>query len=292
VRCACIDIGSNTTRLLVADRVAGGLTVCAQDRAFTLIGRSLDASQTIPRAKLEEVCHTVVRQHSFALELGAEHVRCVATAAIRRAVNGSELGRMLASVSPELVLELLSAEQEARFAFIGAAAALGPREHGGLAVVDLGGGSCELVVGEPPDRVRWWDSVALGSSDMTERWLTGDPPPPQATTQAARHARELFATLQPPPARRLVAVGGGASSVATLAGGTVDLDGIDRILLAIRGLTAAQLAARHRIDIERARLLPASLVLLRAVCELFALPLEFGSGGLREGLLLDSGVHQ
>jgi exopolyphosphatase/guanosine-5'-triphosphate,3'-diphosphate pyrophosphatase len=292
VRRACIDIGSNTTRLLVADRVSGGLIVCAQERAFTLIGRSLDASQAIPQAKLEEVCDAVCRQHRLALELGAAQVRCVATAAIRRAVNGAELGRMLASRCPGLALELLSAEQEARFAFIGAAAGLGADAGPGLAVVDLGGGSCELVIGDAPDRVRWWDSVPLGSSDVTERWLSGDPPHQQALTQAARQARELFAALGPPPARRLIAVGGSASSLASIVGATVDLEGIDRVLDAIRGLTAAQIAGRYGIDPARARLLAGGILLLRAVCELLALPLQFGSGGLREGLLLDAADHQ
>ena len=292
MRRACIDIGSNTTRLLVADCDGADLVVCAQERAFTLIGRSLDQSRAIPEAKLREVRDAVHRQYMLARAHGAVQVRCVATAAVRRAANGAELARMVEAACPDLELELLSAEQEARFAFLGAARMLDLDAGAGLAVLDAGGGSCEMVVGDPPAQVHWWDSVGIGSSDVMQRWLSADPPEWDALGEAARHARRLFAALQPPPAVRLIAVGGSASSVRTIAGPLTDLAGIDRLLAAVSGLTAAQIAARYGVELERARLLPAGLVLLRAVCELFSLPLEFGSGGLREGVLLDAEAHQ
>lgn len=292
MRRACIDIGSNTTRLLVADCDGSALTPCVQERAFTLIGRSLDESRTIPSAKLVEVRDAVCRQYLLARAHGAVQVRCVATAAIRRAANGAELARMVADACPGLELELLSAEQEAKLAFLGVTRTLRLDAGARLAVLDAGGGSCEIVVGDPPAQVHWWDSVGVGSSDVTQRWLSADPPAREAVSAAARHVRELFAALEPPTASRLIAVGGSASSVRTLAGPVTDLAGIDRLLAAVSGLTAAQIASRHGVELERARLLPAGLVLLRAVCELFSLPLEFGSGGLREGVLLDAEAHQ
>ena len=88
VRRACIDIGSNTTRLLVADGVAGGLLEVHQERTFTQIGRGLHADGTIPPAKLAEVVEAVHRQLQIARALGVGEVRAVATAAIRRAGNG------------------------------------------------------------------------------------------------------------------------------------------------------------------------------------------------------------
>ncbi len=72
MRRACIDIGSNTTRLLVADCVDGGLLECRQERAFTQIGQSLDAGGAIPVAKLAEVAAAVRGQLAIARELGAD----------------------------------------------------------------------------------------------------------------------------------------------------------------------------------------------------------------------------
>jgi hypothetical protein len=84
VRFACIDVGSNTTRLLVADTVPGGLQDVLNERAFTLIGRSLGDARRIPSEKLEETAAVVAAQAERARELGADRIRAVATAARRR----------------------------------------------------------------------------------------------------------------------------------------------------------------------------------------------------------------
>src|SRR2546430_2163032 len=91
VRCACIDIGSNTTRLLVADRTERGLALVLQLRAFTRLGRGLDATGRIAAEKLAEVAAEAAAQVAAARETGASQVRIVATAAVRRAANRAEL---------------------------------------------------------------------------------------------------------------------------------------------------------------------------------------------------------
>ena len=150
MRRACIDIGSNTTRLLVADCDGATLIECRQERVFTLIGRSIDSSGAIPVEKLIEVVDAVVAQHASARELGAIDVRCVATAGIRRAANGDALVRLIDEACDGLELEILSGAEEARLAFIGAAWGVGAGTEAGLGVVDAGGGSSELVVGDAP----------------------------------------------------------------------------------------------------------------------------------------------
>ena len=287
MRRACIDIGSNTTRLLVADCDGSGLVEHRQERAFTLIGRAIDANGTIPAAKLAEVLQTVVAQYTIARELGAEHVRCVATAAIRRAANGEALVRLIHDACEGLTLEILSGAQEARLAFIGAAWAVGAGDEQGLGVVDIGGGSSELVVGDAPTDVRWWVSLPLGSGDLTHRWLLSDPPTAAELEAAEQHSRAIFAGVQPPPGvQRLVAVGGSATSLRVLAGPQLDAGGLDHLLATVQRFSAVEFARSFGIDVQRARLLTGGLLILRAVSELFEAPLEIGRGGLREGLLL------
>lgn len=287
MRRACIDIGSNTTRLLVADCDGAALVECAQERAFTLIGRSLDADGAIPAAKLAEVIEIIAAQHSLARELGAQEIRCVATAGVRRASNGESLARLVRNVCDGLELEILSGAEEARLAFIGAAWGIGAADETGLGVVDAGGGSSELVVGDAPDSVRWWRSLPIGSGEITHRWLVSDPPTTAEIDAASRWTREVFAGVERPPAvRRLVAVGGSATSLRLLAGPALDREALDRLLLTAQRLSSDEFARSFGVDVQRARLLTGGLLILRAVSELFAAPLEIGRGGLREGLLL------
>jgi exopolyphosphatase/guanosine-5'-triphosphate,3'-diphosphate pyrophosphatase len=276
LRRACIDIGSNTTRLLVADCDGASLIECRQERVFTLIGSSIVSSGAIPGEKLAEVVEAVAAQLAVARELGAVEVRCVATAAVRRAANGDALVRLVHQACDGLELEILTGAEEARLAFIGAAWGAGAGDERGLGVVDAGGGSSELVVGDAPSAVRWWVSLPLGSGDVMSRWLRSDPPTAAQIEQAKQHTREIFSDVRPPPpVGRLVAVE------------VLDLEVLDNLLATLQRFAAVDFASSFGIDVQRARLLAGGLVILRAVSELFAAPLEIGRGGLREGLLLD-----
>jgi len=186
VRAACIDIGSNTTRLLVADCAGRELTEIHQERAFTRIGQGLAVSGTISEAKIREVVTVVAGQLAAARDHGAGTIRAVATAAIRRAANGQALVDSIAA-GTGLTVEVLSGEHEARLAFRGAAMTLARAPVGRLGVIDVGGGSSELVVGLAPDQIGWWASVELGSGALTELCLASDPPRPQELA-AARSA--------------------------------------------------------------------------------------------------------
>jgi exopolyphosphatase / guanosine-5'-triphosphate,3'-diphosphate pyrophosphatase len=168
VRIGCIDIGSNTTRLLVADCDGRRLDAVHQERAFTRIGSELLEHGSLGEAKIAEVVAVVAAQVASAHRHGVSEIRAVATEAIRRAANGAELVRAITAVTG-LAIDVLSGEEEARLAFIGAAATLERPVDGELGVVDVGGGSSELVVGRPPSEVSWWASVRLGSAVLTGR---------------------------------------------------------------------------------------------------------------------------
>jgi exopolyphosphatase / guanosine-5'-triphosphate,3'-diphosphate pyrophosphatase len=287
VRRACIDIGSNTTRLLVADCEGRGLVEVHQERAFTRIGAALLHDGSIEPGKLDEVARVVAQQLASAQELGAIHVRCVATASIRRATNGPELVQRIRG-SCGLEVEVLSGEAEARLAFLGAARTLGQDPGGPLGVVDVGGGSSELVVGTPADGITWWASFPLGSSDIAQACLHSDPPSQAELVAARGRVAEILDGVRPPPAALTVAVGGSATSLLRLVGPVLDADTLGGSLQLLAGSRATDIARRFALDVERVKLMPAGIVILEAVSRLFGAPLQIGNGGIREGALLES----
>jgi exopolyphosphatase/guanosine-5'-triphosphate,3'-diphosphate pyrophosphatase len=287
VRRACIDIGSNTTRLLVADCLGGGLVEVHQDRVFTHVGRSRLADGSVEEQKIRQVASVVDQQVRAARALGAEEVRVVATAAIRSAPNGSEVvTAVLATAGVEV--EILSDEREARLAFVGVARTLGHRPEGQLGVADVGGGSSELVVGTPPDGVTWWASFELGSGQLAHRYLASDPPSQGELGQVRQAVQGALADLDVPQPAEAAAVGGSAASLATVAGPLLDSSAFSRAIGLLASRPAAQIARQFGLDEERVRLLPVGLVILQAAAERFGRPLQLGHGGVREGVLLES----
>jgi exopolyphosphatase/guanosine-5'-triphosphate,3'-diphosphate pyrophosphatase len=287
VRRACIDIGSNTTRLLVADCERDGLVEIHQERSFTHLRRGLTSDQEIEADKIAEVVQVVAAQLRTAHGLGAADVCGVATAAVRRAANRDAL---LAAVerSCGLDVRVLSAEEEARLAFGGAARTLGYVPAGPLGVVDVGGGSCEMVVGHVPNQVSWFVSFELGSGVLTDEWLHSDPPAAAELARARARIDEMLDGADPPRAARVVAVGGSATSLRLIAGPVLDAGAFERVLALLSSARAEEVARRLALDADRVRLLPAGLLILQAAAKRFGSPLEVARGGLREGLLLEA----
>lgn len=289
MRIGCIDIGSNTTRLLVADSEGGHLLCIHQERAFTRIGHELQDGTTIGAAKIAEVVTVVSDQLATARRQGATRVLAVATAAVRTASNGAELVMAIRSASG-LAVQILSAREEARLAFVGVAGMLQPPLSGELGVVDVGGGSSELVVGTAGDGVRWWASLPLGSGVLAHTCLRSDPPTADelALTRVAIAAG--LTELEAPQPAVAVAVGGSATSLRRLAGAVLDPEALGRALALLVRTRSSEIADRFSIDPQRARLLPAGLLILEAVAERFGTALRVGEGGIREGVLLEAGT--
>jgi exopolyphosphatase / guanosine-5'-triphosphate,3'-diphosphate pyrophosphatase len=285
MRCACIDIGSNTTRLLVADVAQGRLAPVVQQRSFTRIGRAIAADGVIPAGMIGEVVEVVARQREVASVAGAEHLRVVATAAIRRAENRAAL---LAAVREHAGLEvvIVPGEHEARLAFAGATRTLDAPPDGTIAVVDVGGMSTEIAVGTIAGGVTWARSYAIGSSALAAG-CAGDPPSPHdmATMQAT--ARAAFIAHVVPPADHAIAVGGSAASLPTLVGPVLDLAALERALGVLTSAPAEEIARLHDLAPERTQLLPAGILVLGAAAERLGRPLRIGRGGLREGVILE-----
>jgi exopolyphosphatase/guanosine-5'-triphosphate,3'-diphosphate pyrophosphatase len=287
VRRACIDIGSNTTRLLVADCAGGRLNPVHQERAFTYLGWDRLADGAIASEKLSEVARVVAAQARTARRLGAFEIRTIATAAIRGAPNRDELVTVVRRECG-LEVEILTGEEEARLAFVGAAGTFGRLPAGQLGVVDVGGGSCELVVGSAPDRVAWSASFPLGSGDLARTYLHSDPPLRSELAQARHKVESTLGDLDMPQPLQAAAVGGSAASLVRLAGRILDAAAFARALSELAAEPGREVARRFGLEIERVRLLPAGLLILQAASERFGAPLVVAGGGLREGLLLEA----
>jgi exopolyphosphatase/guanosine-5'-triphosphate,3'-diphosphate pyrophosphatase len=284
--CGCIDIGTNTTRLLVAEARDGCLEEVVQAKAFTRLGRGLRAGGTISPAKIAETARVVAEQRAVAERLGADMVRTVATAVIRRAANKHEFCAAIREHGGVDVC-VLDGDEEARLAFLGATRTLGAPLRGRVAVVDVGGGSTEIAVGTVAGGVEWCESFDFGSGFFADTYLHGDPPRAGELHAVRAHAAGALEGVRPPAVQSAVAVGGSAASLRRLVGPVLEPGALERALGVLCGAPAAEVAKRYDLDHERVTLLPAGLLALDAAAQLLGLPLQIGRGGLREGVLLD-----
>ncbi len=282
----CIDIGSNTTRLLVAECERGSLRELATQRAFTRIGKSLKKDGRIPKKKIEEIAGVVSAQARAARESGAEQLVTVATAAIRDAPNSLALADAVRRGGGG-DLRVVDGEEEARLSFVGAARTLTTPAEGSLGVVDVGGGSTEIAVGDGDGRVTWSASFRIGSGFLADSYLRSDPPAVVELEAVRRHVEGCFEGLEPPRPQLAVAVGGTAASLRRLLGAELEHETLERGIRVLSTSSIADVAARFELDPIRVRLLPAGILVLEALSDLLGMPLRIARGGLREGVLLE-----
>ena len=284
--CACVDIGSNTTRLLVADAGGGSLRELVTQRAFTRIGKSLGKDGRIPAEKIAETAEVVRTQVAVAREVGSERIVAVATAAIRNAPNREALVSAVDRAAA-VALEVISEKEEARLAFVGATCTLQQPTAGSIAVIDVGGGSTEIAVGDPEAGMGWSCSFRIGSGFLADAYLRSNPPSAGELEKVRRHVAGTFEGLAPPPAQTAVAVGGTATSLRRMVGGELHHDTLERGIRVLSSTPIEEIARRFELDPERVRLMPAGILVLGATSDLLGLPLKIARGGLREGVLLE-----
>jgi exopolyphosphatase / guanosine-5'-triphosphate,3'-diphosphate pyrophosphatase len=216
LRIAVVDIGTNSTRLLVADVENGTLNEVARESRVTRMGRGVDLSGQLATEAIEEVCNTVADYISLYGELGAERVAAIATSAVRDARNADAF---MAELRERFALEsrILDGDEESRLTYAGACTACSPDVR--TLVVDIGGGSTELVVGAGPE-VRFHTSIQAGTVRHTERHLTADPPAPAELEDLASDVRGLIdaelAQRALVSASHGIAVAGTATSLAAI----------------------------------------------------------------------------
>jgi len=283
--CAAIDIGSNTTRVLVAEPQNGQLRKVMEQRAYTRIDKASQHDGAIDQAKIDEVADVVATQVRLAQEIGAQAIRTVATAAIREAANRDEIVAEINRVA-NVDVEVLSEHEEGRLAFIGATKTLGHPVEGDIAVVDVGGGSSEVVFGTVPDGLRSVQSFKIGSGSLADELLSSDPPSPSEIRAVRDAISDFFAGVEFERPDQAVAVGGSATSLRSLVGSVLEYETLERAVRVLTGDPIADVAKRFELDARRVRILPTGVLLLEKLSELLSQPLQIGKGGLREGVIL------
>ena len=277
MRVGAVDLGTNSTRLLVADVEDGHVEEVVRRLAITRLGERVDETHELAPTAIARV-HAVLDGYAReAADLGAARVLAVATSAVRDASNGPAF---LAGLESRYgwTTRLLAGEEEAETTFRGVTSGRGALETGTL-LVDIGGGSTELLVGGPGG-VSFAVSLQAGCVRLTERFLASDPPAPEQLEAAAAHVRTLLPALS---ADAAIGVAGTITTVAAIDlglteydpvrihGHRIGRDAVDRILVDLAALPLAERERVRGLEPARAPVIVGGLVVLREVMERYAL---------------------
>jgi exopolyphosphatase / guanosine-5'-triphosphate,3'-diphosphate pyrophosphatase len=280
-RVAVVDVGTNSTRLLVADVAGGRVSPLERRSTVTRLGRGVDLSGHLAHEAIEDVCAAVEGYVGLIEELGAEAVDVIATSAVRDADNGSafvaELRERFA-LSPRV----LDGEEEARLTYLGATSESLPSEP--TLVVDIGGGSTEMVVGQGRE-ISFHDSLQAGVVRHSERYISGDPPAASDLEELATDIRGLIESSLGAgvEARQGIAVAGTPTSLAAVElglepydpsrvhGHTLTLPSIQRMLSQLASVPLAERVEIPGLHPDRAPTIVAGVVILVETMRAFGL---------------------
>jgi exopolyphosphatase/guanosine-5'-triphosphate,3'-diphosphate pyrophosphatase len=288
-RVGAIDCGTNSIRLLVADLDGGRKVDVHREMRIVRLGEGVDRTGRLSAAALERVRVALVDYAGVLRDLEVEQLRMVATSASRDAENRDqfvELVTGLLGVPPEVVPGVV----EAQLSFDGATREL-PAVDGPFLVVDIGGGSTEVVVGG--STVTAALSVDIGCVRLTERHLRDDPPTAaqvEAARADVRAALERVAAAVPvQDARTVVGLAGSVTTVAALAAGlaaydterihllTVTADQVRAVEERLLGMARAERAALPVMHPGRVDVIGGGALVLRELVDRFALPAVLAS---------------
>jgi len=285
MRVAAIDVGSNTVRLLVASLEDGSLTPVQQERTAVGLAREIERSGRIPAEKIARAAQVAGRYARDAAKLGAARIEVLVTAPARQSRNGSELVEAITAAT-RLPVRPLSAEEEGRLAFAGVLSTF-PVAPASIAVVDVGGGSTQLVFGTAAGPV-WFRTLDIGSLRLAQRHLLHDPPRKEELDELKTTIERAFEGHASPLPRCAVATGGTARSLRRVVGRTLGAKQLAKAEALLSRAPAHELAERFGFPLWRAKtVLPGVLVLAEAQRRL-GMPLVVARAGLREGAVLES----
>ena len=282
-RVAVVDIGSNSTRLLIADVAEGRVTEVERQSRVTRLGRGVDLSGQLSGEAIEATCAAIADYVALCGEAGVESVESIATSAVRDASNG---GAFVAELRERFALSarVLDGEEEARLTYVGATCEQPPSEP--TLVVDIGGGSTELIVGSGEEIV-FHASLQAGVVRHSERHITTDPPSALELEALAGDVRALIESAisgQPnATARAGIAVAGTPTSLASIEiglepydpkqvhGHTLTLASIQRLLSQLASAPLDKRAGITGLHPDRAPNIVAGVVILVETMRAFAL---------------------
>ncbi|MEA2158586.1 MAG: exopolyphosphatase / guanosine-5-triphosphate,3-diphosphate pyrophosphatase [Solirubrobacteraceae bacterium] len=286
MRVAVVDIGTNSTRLLVAEVKQGRVTEELERHSqVTRLGAGVDSAGRLQDEAMERV-YATLEDYQEAIEgHGAERAVAVLTSAVRDAANGEEFAE---NVRSRFGLEphVLKGEEEARLTFLGATSERDPEDETPTLVIDIGGGSTELVIGSG-QHAEFHVSTQAGVVRQSERHIRGDPPAADELEELVRDVRGILEASVPEDPRaavqQAIAVAGTATSLAAIAqrldpydpqrvhGYRLDAAERDRIRDKLTGMTLEQRRAVPGLHPDRAPTIIPGVLILEQVMDLFGL---------------------
>jgi len=304
MRIAAIDIGTNSVHMVIA-RALGprGFEVVDREREVVQVGRGSFATRRIQARAIQRTVDCLVRFVRLARRHQVDRILCTATAAVREARNGGDFvaaARAATGVMPRVI----PAEEEGRLIYLGVRSALDLEPAKPSLIVDIGGGSVQLVVANR-DRVLEVASVPLGALRLTECILAHDPPTRRDLGRLERQVKKgLRKALVAVAAHEPVLVLGSSGAIHALAhivhwnetgqaigqinGHVLERSGLERLTKRLRKMGLAERESLPGIDLMRAEiLLPGAVVLLRVLEGLGAESITMSDFGVREGLVTD-----
>ena len=274
-RVAAVDLGTNSTRLLVADVINGRVDEVVRRSVVTRLGEGVDARRRLLPQPIARVRNVLVDFRRELEALSAEHTLAVATSAVRDAENGEAfLGEVEWSYG--FSTRLLSGDEEAELTRRGVGATAP-----GTLLLDVGGGSTELSTSG------FRTSLDLGSVRLTERFLHGDPPTEGELAAASAALAELLPELD---VDDVVGVAGTVGQLAALAERTtLALDDVERLTAELAALPVEQRRQLPRLDPNRAPVIVAGALIVRDVLRRYGLDrIEFSVRDLLDGAALEA----
>lgn len=284
MRIAVVDLGTNSTRLLVADVSDGRVDELDRRTIVTRLGQGVDATGRLADEAMKRVFAAAAEFREAIDALGAERTVAVATSAVRDSANGEELRAGLRE-RYGIEARTISGDEEARLTFLGSTAARAP---GGRAVViDIGGGSTELVVGTAGSPPEFHVSTQAGSVRQTERHLHDDPPSAAQVGALREEVREIVAAAVSAEVRGSVEAGSAVAGTATqlaavdqeldpydrdrVDGYTLTRDAIERMLGMLAGLPLSERREVTGLHPDRAQTIVAGAAILAEATAAFGL---------------------
>jgi exopolyphosphatase/guanosine-5'-triphosphate,3'-diphosphate pyrophosphatase len=302
MRVAVVDVGTNSTRLFVAE-VEGGLLTAQLERVtrITRLGAGVDAHGKLDPEAIDRVLGALDDYQRVIEAHGAERRVAVLTSAVRDAANGEEFAGVLRA-RYGLDAKILDGEEEARLTFLGATSERDPEDQTVTLVTDIGGGSTEFVVGQGR-QARFHVSTQAGAVRQTERHLHHDPPARRELEELAADVHSIIAAAVPDELRRAehaIGVAGTPTSLAAVAQALepYDPDRVQGYLLAreecerlLERLAALPLSERRQVPglhPDRAPTIVAGTAILVETMRLFALDrLEVSEHDILRGAALE-----
>jgi exopolyphosphatase/guanosine-5'-triphosphate,3'-diphosphate pyrophosphatase len=295
---ATIDVGTNTTLLLVA-RVddAGGVTVLENAAEITRLGRGIGAGGALGAEGIARTLDVLRGYAALAQKHGAR-IAAIGTEALRRAPNGGDFLGPAAEILGAPV-EVIDGAREATLTYRATVESFPDVRGGSLIVVDIGGGSTEIVV-SGRGGVTWSRSLPLGSVRLTEKHIHHDPAGRKEIAAVTREVDEALAVVPWPSRATLVGVAGTVTTLAamSLELATYDADrvhghdlGLGQLTLEIARLLTSTQAERERfvgLDPRRADVILAGAVILRRIADAAGVrAVRVSDRGIRWGLLYE-----